>query len=231
MGFSASTDSAATTRLRPWLGLSAEHAHPPGDGAFLPCGERRPTRTAGRRPSGSRRRSSSFDGAKVGGLVGFTNEDAPALVSPTLRSVHVGAPAAGRPGRGQQSCHAIWEGVGGPSIVMGRDRATAGTLLTDRRAGRSFAPLSDNLRRRRRRVIGDPRTRQVVSRRPNGVLTTGNRSKGLPALHADPERGRSNPAKSVVALRRRTATGPHGRGRDSGRRGIQARIDDLQTTG
>jgi 2',3'-cyclic-nucleotide 2'-phosphodiesterase (5'-nucleotidase family) len=113
----------------------------------------------------------TLDGAKIG-LVGFTNEDAPTLVSPTAfdpfhvvpRLAPVQAEVNKLRAQGVKSI-----------VVMGHDGAIAGTISNP--TGPLFS-LSDNVTGVDV-VIGDHTDFQVVSRRPNGVLTTENRSKGL----------------------------------------------------
>jgi 2',3'-cyclic-nucleotide 2'-phosphodiesterase (5'-nucleotidase family) len=113
----------------------------------------------------------SFDGAKVG-LVGFTNEDAPTLVSPdAFDPFHVTArlPAV------QAEINKLRAQGIKTIVVMGHDGATAGSLTNPTGP---LLDLADQLTGADV-VIGDHTDFQVVSRRPNGVLSTENRSKGI----------------------------------------------------
>ena len=109
-------------------------------------------------------------GAKLG-LVGFTNEDAPTLVSPNAFDPFHVAP---RLQAVQDEVNKLRQKVEAV-IVMGHDGGTAGTLtmptgplidLADQLSGVDV-------------VIGDHTDFQVVSRRSNGILVTENRSKGI----------------------------------------------------
>jgi 2',3'-cyclic-nucleotide 2'-phosphodiesterase (5'-nucleotidase family)/predicted AlkP superfamily phosphohydrolase/phosphomutase len=113
----------------------------------------------------------TLDGAKIG-LVGFTNEDAPTLVSPNAFDPFHVAPRL--PAVQAEVDKLRAQGVKA-IVVMGHDGATAGTLTDP--TGPLFS-LSDNVNGVDV-VIGDHTDFQVVSRRPNGVLATENRSKGL----------------------------------------------------
>jgi 2',3'-cyclic-nucleotide 2'-phosphodiesterase (5'-nucleotidase family) len=157
----------------------------------------------------------SFDGAKVG-LVGFTNEDAPTLVSPNAFDPFHVAPRL--PAVQAEVNKLRSQGVK-TIVVMGHDGATAGTLTNP--TGPLFS-LSDVVTGVDV-VIGDHTDFQVISRRPNGVLTTENRSKGLRftriRLVVDPN------TKSVVY-----STADFHKPWDVGVTpdpAIQARIDDL----
>ena len=153
-------------------------------------------------------------GARLG-LVGFTNEDAPTLVSPNAFDPFHVAPrlpaVQAEVGKLRPKVEAV--------IVMGHDGATAGTLsnptgplidLADQLTGVDV-------------LIGDHTDFQVVSRRSNGILVTENRSKGIRftriSLVIDPS------TKSLVY----TTADYHkpwniGVAPDAG---IQARIDEL----
>jgi 2',3'-cyclic-nucleotide 2'-phosphodiesterase (5'-nucleotidase family)/predicted AlkP superfamily phosphohydrolase/phosphomutase len=106
------------------------------------------------------------------GVVGFTNEDAPSLVSPDAfdpfvvkrRLQRVQAEVNRLRGKGIQTI-----------VVMGHDGATAGSLTNPTGP---LLELADQLRNIDV-IVGDHTDFQVVSRRPNGVLATENRSKGL----------------------------------------------------
>jgi len=113
----------------------------------------------------------SFDGANVG-VVGFTNEDAPTLVSPNAFDPFHVAP---RLATVQAEVNKLRSKKVQTIVVLGHDGATAGTLsnptgpiidLADQLTGVDV-------------VIGDHTDFQVISRRPNGVLVTENRSKGV----------------------------------------------------
>ena len=113
----------------------------------------------------------SFAGTKIG-LVGFTNDDAPTLVSPTAFDpfhvsnslTAVNAEAARLKSTGVNTI-----------VAMGHLGATAGTLPNPTGPLVDLADGVNNVDV----VIGDHTDFQVVSRRPNGVLVTENRSKGI----------------------------------------------------
>jgi 2',3'-cyclic-nucleotide 2'-phosphodiesterase (5'-nucleotidase family)/predicted AlkP superfamily phosphohydrolase/phosphomutase len=112
----------------------------------------------------------SFDGAKVG-LVGFTNEDAPGLVSPdAFDPFHV----APRLAAVQSEINNLRAAGVKTIVVMGHDGATAGTLT---KPTGPLLDLADSLSGADV-LIGDHTDFQVVSRRSNGLLVTENRSKG-----------------------------------------------------
>jgi 2',3'-cyclic-nucleotide 2'-phosphodiesterase (5'-nucleotidase family) len=112
-----------------------------------------------------------FDNGVKLAMVGFTNDDAPTLTKPgSFGPFHVGDPtdavnaeAAGLAGR----VNAI--------VAMGHYGATGGTLTEPTGP---LADLADNVTNVDA-VIGDHTDFQVLSTRPNGVLTTENRSKGI----------------------------------------------------
>ncbi|MGH3129693.1 MAG: alkaline phosphatase family protein [Gaiellaceae bacterium] len=113
----------------------------------------------------------NFDGGKLG-LVGFTNEDAPSLVFPdSFDPFHVApripAVNAAIAKLKAQKVDAI--------VVIGHDGATAGTLTSP------TGPLVDlaDAVVGADAVIGDHTDFQVVATRPNGVLVTENRSRGI----------------------------------------------------
>jgi 2',3'-cyclic-nucleotide 2'-phosphodiesterase (5'-nucleotidase family) len=113
----------------------------------------------------------SLDGAKIG-LIGFTNEDAPGLVSPdAFDPFHVAArlPAV------QAEIDKLRASGVKTVIVMGHDGATAGTLTAPTGP---LLDLADQLTGADV-LIGDHTDFQVVSRRSNGLLVTENRSKGI----------------------------------------------------
>ncbi|HLO35856.1 MAG TPA: 5'-nucleotidase C-terminal domain-containing protein, partial [Candidatus Deferrimicrobium sp.] len=113
----------------------------------------------------------SFDGAKVG-VVGFTNEDAPSLVSPdAFDPFHVApvVPAV------QAEINKLRASGVKTIVVVGHAGATAGTLTNP------TGPLLDiaDALTGADVVVGDHTDAQVLSRRSNGVLATENRSKGI----------------------------------------------------
>jgi 2',3'-cyclic-nucleotide 2'-phosphodiesterase (5'-nucleotidase family) len=115
--------------------------------------------------------STTFDGGKLG-VVGFTNDDAPTLVSPTaFDPFHVSnsldavnAEAAKLKAQGVQTI-----------VAIGHLGATAGTLTNPTGPLLDLADSSANVDA----VIGDHTDFQVLTTRPNGVLVTENRSKGI----------------------------------------------------
>jgi 2',3'-cyclic-nucleotide 2'-phosphodiesterase (5'-nucleotidase family) len=113
----------------------------------------------------------SFAGTKVG-IVGFTNDDAPTLVSPTaFPPFHVTSSVAA-----VNAEAARLKSTGVSTIVaMGHLGATGGTLANPTGP---LLDLADNVSNVEV-VIGDHTDFQVVSTRANGVLVTENRSKGI----------------------------------------------------
>lgn len=113
----------------------------------------------------------SFDGAKVG-IVGFTNDDAPTLVSPTaFDPFHVSNSLAAV---NSEAARLKASGVN-TIVAVGHLGATSGTL-TDPTG--PLLDLADNVTNVDA-VIGDHTDFQVISTRPNDVLVTENRSKGI----------------------------------------------------
>jgi 2',3'-cyclic-nucleotide 2'-phosphodiesterase (5'-nucleotidase family) len=113
----------------------------------------------------------TFDGGKVG-FVGFTNEDAPTLVSPTaFDPFHVAlrVPAV------QAEVNRLRKQGVKTIIVIGHDGATAGTLTSPTGP---LIDLADQLTGVDA-VIGDHTNFQVLTTRPNGTLVTENLSKGV----------------------------------------------------
>jgi 2',3'-cyclic-nucleotide 2'-phosphodiesterase (5'-nucleotidase family)/predicted AlkP superfamily phosphohydrolase/phosphomutase len=116
--------------------------------------------------------ATTFGGVKVG-VVGFTNDDAPTLVSPTAfppfyvanSLAAVNAEAARL--RTQKKIGVV--------VAIGHLGATAGTLANPTGP---LIDLADNATGVDA-VIGDHTDFQVISTRPNGVLVTENRSKGI----------------------------------------------------
>jgi 2',3'-cyclic-nucleotide 2'-phosphodiesterase (5'-nucleotidase family) len=111
-----------------------------------------------------------FGGAKLG-VVGFTNDDAPLLVSPnSLPPFHVANSLAAV---NAEAAKLKAKGIG-PIVAIGHLGATAGTLTNPTGP---LLDLADNVSNVDA-VIGDHTNFQVVSTRPNGVLVTENLSKG-----------------------------------------------------
>jgi 2',3'-cyclic-nucleotide 2'-phosphodiesterase (5'-nucleotidase family)/predicted AlkP superfamily phosphohydrolase/phosphomutase len=113
----------------------------------------------------------NFGGFRLG-LIGFTNEDAPTLVFPgSFDPFHVGNATDA------VNAEAAKLKAAGVNMVvaMGHLGATAGTL-TDPTG--PVVDLADNVTNVDA-VIGDHTDFQVLTTRPNGVLLTENRSKGL----------------------------------------------------
>jgi 2',3'-cyclic-nucleotide 2'-phosphodiesterase (5'-nucleotidase family) len=115
--------------------------------------------------------STTFDGGKLG-LIGFSNDDLPDLTSPgnltpfhvTNSTAAVNAEAAKLKASGVQTI-----------VAMGHLGATAGTLSAPTGP---LIDLADNVTNVDA-VIGDHTDFQVDTTRPNGVLVTENRSKGI----------------------------------------------------
>ena len=113
----------------------------------------------------------TFGGGKVG-FVGFTNEDAPTLVSPTaFTPFHV---ASRLPAVQAEINRLRAKGVK-TIVVIGHDGGTAGTLINPTGP---LVDLADALTGADV-VIGDHTDFQVISLRSNGTLVTENRSKGI----------------------------------------------------
>jgi 2',3'-cyclic-nucleotide 2'-phosphodiesterase (5'-nucleotidase family) len=113
----------------------------------------------------------TFGGVKVG-IVGFSNDDLPTLINPAgLPPFHVenstsavNAEAARLKARGINTI-----------VAIGHLGATAGTLTSPTGP---LVDLADNVTNVDA-VIGDHTDLQVLTTRPNGVLVTENRSKGI----------------------------------------------------
>ena len=114
----------------------------------------------------------TLGGVKIG-IIGFTNDDAPTLVSPTAFSPFVvtnSLEAVNRRAeqlRRQQNMNIV--------VAIGHLGATAGTLTNPTGP---LITLADGVRNVDA-VIGDHTDFQVLTTRPNGVLVVENRSKGL----------------------------------------------------
>jgi 2',3'-cyclic-nucleotide 2'-phosphodiesterase (5'-nucleotidase family)/predicted AlkP superfamily phosphohydrolase/phosphomutase len=112
-----------------------------------------------------------FDGVKVG-IVGFSNDDIPELTSPgALAPFHIANSLASV---NAEAARLRSKGIG-PIVALGHLGATAGTLNTPTGP---LLDLADNVTGVDA-VIGDHSDFQVIATRPNGVLVTENRSKGL----------------------------------------------------
>jgi 2',3'-cyclic-nucleotide 2'-phosphodiesterase (5'-nucleotidase family)/predicted AlkP superfamily phosphohydrolase/phosphomutase len=113
----------------------------------------------------------SFDGVKIG-VVGFSNEDIPQLTAPgALGPFHV-ADATDAVNAEAARLRAAGVGV---VVALGHLGATSGGLTVP--AG-PLVDLADNVTGVDA-VIGDHTDVQVLTTRPNGVLTVENRSKGV----------------------------------------------------
>jgi 2',3'-cyclic-nucleotide 2'-phosphodiesterase (5'-nucleotidase family) len=113
----------------------------------------------------------SFDGLKVG-VIGFTNDDAPTLISPNaLPPFHIANSLAAV---NAEAARLKAQGIG-TIVAMGHLGATSGTLnapvgpLIDLADGTTAVDA----------VIGDHTDFQVDTTRSNNVLVTENRSKGI----------------------------------------------------
>ena len=113
----------------------------------------------------------TFGGVKVG-IIGFTNDDAPTLVSPTaFPPFHVAnSLAAVNAEAAKLKANKI-----NVIVAIGHLGATNGTLTNPTGP---LLDLADNVIGVDA-VIGDHTDFQVISTRPNGVLVTENRSKGI----------------------------------------------------
>ena len=111
-----------------------------------------------------------FGGTKVG-FVGFTNEDAPTLVTPGAFDPFQ---VVARLGPVQAEVNRLRSKGINTIIVIGHDGATAGTLTNPTGP---LIDLADQLTGVDA-VIGDHTNFQVLTTRPNGVLVTENLSKG-----------------------------------------------------
>jgi 2',3'-cyclic-nucleotide 2'-phosphodiesterase (5'-nucleotidase family) len=113
----------------------------------------------------------TFDGVKVG-LVGFTNDDAPSLISPAaLPPFHVAnSTSAVNAEAAKLKANKI-----DTIVAIGHLGATAGTLAAPTGPLVDLADAVTNVDA----VIGDHTDVQVLTTRSNGVLVTENRSKGI----------------------------------------------------
>jgi 2',3'-cyclic-nucleotide 2'-phosphodiesterase (5'-nucleotidase family)/predicted AlkP superfamily phosphohydrolase/phosphomutase len=113
----------------------------------------------------------NISGAKLG-LIGFTNDDAPSLVSPlSLPPFHVANSLAAVNAEAAKLKAQQVDAI----VAMGHLGATAGTLNNPTGP---LIDLADNVTNVDA-VIGDHTDIQVSTTRPNGVLVTENRSKGI----------------------------------------------------
>jgi 2',3'-cyclic-nucleotide 2'-phosphodiesterase (5'-nucleotidase family) len=112
-----------------------------------------------------------FGGVKVG-IVGFSNDDLPTLINPAgLVPFHVENSTASV---NAEAAKLKAQGIG-PIVAIGHLGATAGTLTSPTGP---LVDLADNVQNVTA-VIGDHTDFQVLTTRPNGVLVTENRSKGI----------------------------------------------------
>jgi 2',3'-cyclic-nucleotide 2'-phosphodiesterase (5'-nucleotidase family)/predicted AlkP superfamily phosphohydrolase/phosphomutase len=112
-----------------------------------------------------------FSGSKLG-VIGFTNDDAPTLVSPAaLSPFHVASSLAAVNAEAAR----LKAGGNSPIVALGHLGATAGTLSNPTGP---LIDLADNLSNVDA-VIGDHTDFQALSMRSNGVLVVENRSKGI----------------------------------------------------
>src|SRR5262249_49456287 len=113
----------------------------------------------------------TFGGVKLG-VIGFTNDDAPTLVSPAqLSPFHVSNSTAAV---NAEAAKLKAKGIG-PIVAIGHLGATAGTRTSPTGPLIDLADNATNVDE----VIGDHTDFQVLTIRPNGVLVTENRSKGI----------------------------------------------------
>jgi 2',3'-cyclic-nucleotide 2'-phosphodiesterase (5'-nucleotidase family) len=113
----------------------------------------------------------TFGGVKLG-VIGFTNDDAPTLVSPTaFPPFHVADSLAAV---NAEAARLKKKGLF-PIVAIGHLGATNGTLTSPTGP---LIDLADNVSNVDA-VIGDHTDFQVLTTRPNGVLVTENRSKGI----------------------------------------------------
>jgi 2',3'-cyclic-nucleotide 2'-phosphodiesterase (5'-nucleotidase family) len=113
----------------------------------------------------------TFGGTKLG-VVGFSNDDLPTLISPTaLPPFHVENSLAAV---NAEAAKLKAKGIG-PIVAIGHLGATGGTLTAPTGPLVDLADGVSNVDA----VIGDHTDVQVLTTRPNGVLVTENRSKGI----------------------------------------------------
>src|SRR5262249_43397039 len=113
----------------------------------------------------------TFGGVKLG-VIGFTNDDAPTLVSPTqLSPFHVANSTAAV---NAEAAKLKAKGIG-PIVAIGHLGANAGTMTNP---SGPLIDLADNVTNVDA-VIGDHTDFQVLTIRSSGVLVTENRSKGI----------------------------------------------------
>ena len=115
--------------------------------------------------------STTFGGVKVG-IVGFSNDDLPTLINPVgLLPFHVANSTASV---NAEAAKLKSQGIN-TIVAIGHLGATSGTLTNPTGP---VVDLADNVTNVDA-VIGDHTDFQVVATRPNGVLVTENRSKGI----------------------------------------------------
>jgi 2',3'-cyclic-nucleotide 2'-phosphodiesterase (5'-nucleotidase family) len=113
----------------------------------------------------------TFDGVKVG-VIGFSNDDLPDLISPNaLTPFHVSNSTAAV---NAEAARLRASGIN-TIVAIGHLGATSGTLTNP---SGPLINLADNVTNVDA-VIGDHTDVQVLTKRPNGVLVTENRSKGI----------------------------------------------------
>jgi 2',3'-cyclic-nucleotide 2'-phosphodiesterase (5'-nucleotidase family)/predicted AlkP superfamily phosphohydrolase/phosphomutase len=113
----------------------------------------------------------TLGGVKVG-IIGFTNDDAPTLVSPTAFSPFIVINSLTEVNKRADQLRRQRIPV---VVAIGHLGATAGTLTAPTGP---LIDLADNVQKVDA-VIGDHTDFQVLTTRPNGVLVTENRSKGI----------------------------------------------------
>ena len=123
-------------------------------------------------PEWSKSRTIRLDGIDVG-IVGFTNEDAPTLVSPNAFDPFVVTDSTAAVNK--RAAQLDRQAKMGPIVALGHLGATAGTLTSPNGPAVDLADQAQKVDV----VIGDHTDQQVLTRRSNGVLLVENRSKGL----------------------------------------------------
>jgi 2',3'-cyclic-nucleotide 2'-phosphodiesterase (5'-nucleotidase family)/predicted AlkP superfamily phosphohydrolase/phosphomutase len=122
-------------------------------------------------PEWNRSHVFQFEGVKVG-VVGFSNEDLPQLVSPNALPPFQVRPAA--PAVNAEAAYLKSRNID-TIVAVGHMGATDGTLTNPTGPLITLADSLSNVDA----VMGDHTDFQVLATRPNGTLVTENRSKGL----------------------------------------------------